>query len=162
MPSVGCGSTQEDARRLYRDEVWPDLVERHTVSRADRKSAAAATYNAIAAPAAEKALVQAFGAKDGAKLEAQSLSKHARAVSEALGKVAAYEGRRDLSRLSPWLASYSADTGEAAGAHMVVFLARLAAQSSAQQCWRKLGGQSGVSPMHAKAQPFSVLEMCCE
>lgn len=93
--------------------MWPDLVSRHKVARGEkqRRNPPAQTYNALAAPVAEKALGEAFGA-DGVKLDAASLSRHTRAVSERLGKAALYEGRRDLARLSPWLAEYSADAGE--------------------------------------------------
>ncbi len=56
--------------RLYREEVYPDMVGRHLVGRAERNSPAAATYNAAAAAKADKIFRDAFG-PEGSKLDAR-------------------------------------------------------------------------------------------
>ena len=91
--------------------MYPDLVTNHLISRADRSSAAAATYNAQCAGDAEKELVAACGA-DGAKLDAGSLAAAHQKLSAALDKrTRGWTGRRDLAKLSPWMADYSAAAG---------------------------------------------------
>ena len=61
---------QTEAVQLYREEVYPDMVGRHLVGRAERNTAAAATYNAAAAAKADKSFREAFG-PEGSKLDAR-------------------------------------------------------------------------------------------
>ena len=109
----GNACVQEEARALFREQVYPDLVTSHKPTRAARGSAAADTYNAIVAPMAEKLLSEAFGA-DGAKLEARTLALHSNGISQKLAaRTQGLIDQRDLARLSPWLAGYSRESGAA-------------------------------------------------
>ena len=59
-----------EAVQLYREEVYPDMVGRHLVGRAERNTAAAAPYNAAAAAKADKSFREVFG-PEGSKLDAR-------------------------------------------------------------------------------------------
>jgi hypothetical protein len=102
---------QEEARGLFRQQVWPDLVANHWPSRAARKAPGALPLNALASEAAEKLLGAAFG-PDGAKLELRTLVASSEKIRAGLAaRTEDYRGRRDLSRLSPWLAKYAGSAG---------------------------------------------------
>ncbi len=59
---------QAEAKRLYKEEVYPDMLGRHLVDRSARNSPAAATYNAAAAAKADNVFREAFG-PEGSKLD---------------------------------------------------------------------------------------------
>ena len=62
-------TVQAAAAKLFKDEVFPDMVARHRVAhRAGRRSRAALTLNSEFAAKFERSFENAFGGSGGAKL----------------------------------------------------------------------------------------------
>jgi hypothetical protein len=70
LPLIWSACKQEEAVRLYKEEVYPDMIGRHKMDRTERISGAAVTYNARYAANIDKPFREAFGT-DGSKLDAR-------------------------------------------------------------------------------------------
>ncbi|KAK9796984.1 hypothetical protein WJX73_006710 [Symbiochloris irregularis] len=125
------------AAKLYRDEVFPDMISKHRVGRmAGRRARTVQTLNSEFATKFEKVLEERFG-PGGAKLESMDSQDFAKVAVEVANKqkgklekvplaqifkdfTAVKKGRQDLAHLSPWLASYSAGASDAGGEPLVL------------------------------------------
>lgn len=65
--------TQADAAKLFKEEVYPDIIGRHECSRGRSEPGTVPTVNAIVAQKHSRAMREAFGV-DGAQLQRMSVS----------------------------------------------------------------------------------------